>query len=106
LNAASISQIFRVYDMLLNLEFRTPYLAKVQSSNLASHIVRTMVQAATGNAMGDTVGTLADKIVVQTASDTNVVGLAGLLQLDWLVDGYQSDVAALRGALVFELLQS
>jgi len=106
LNAAGISQVFRVYDALLDLEFRTPYLAKVQSSNLASHIVRTMLQAATGTAMGGAVGSPSDKIVVLTASNTNVTGLAGLLQLDWLVAGYQRDVAALGGALVFELRQS
>lgn len=106
LNEAGISQIFRVYDALLDLEFRTPYLAKVQSSNLASHIVRSLVQAATGNAMGGTVGTPSDKIVVLTAANTNLAGLAGLLQFDWLVDGYQRDVAAIGGALVFELFQS
>ena len=106
LDAASISQIFRVYDALLDLEYRTPYLASVQSSNLASHIVRTMVQAATGNSMSGALGTPSDKIVVLTASNTNVSGLAGLFQLDWLVAGYQRDVAALGGALVFELRQS
>ena len=106
LDAAGISQIFRVYDALLDLEFRTPYLAAVQSSNLASHIVRSMVQAATGNAMSGALGTPSDKIVVVTAANTNIAGLAGLLQLDWLVDGYQRDVAALGGALVFELRQS
>jgi len=106
LDAASISQIFRVYDALLDLEFRTPYLARVQSSNVASHIVRTMVQAATGSAMTGALGTPSDKIVVLTASNTNVSGLAGLFQLDWLVDGYQRDVAALGGALIFELRQS
>jgi hypothetical protein len=31
--------------------------------------------------------------------------LAGLWHLDWLVGGYQRDVAALGGALVFELRQ-
>jgi 4-phytase/acid phosphatase len=106
LNAAGISQIFRVYDELINLEFRTPYLARVQSSNLASHIVRSMLQAATGDAMTGTVGTPTDKIVVLVASNTNVSGLAGLLNLDWLVKGYQPDVSALGGALVFELRQS
>jgi 4-phytase/acid phosphatase len=106
LNAASISQLFRVYDTLIDLEFRTPYLASVQSSNLASHIVRSMVQAATGNSMAGSLGTPSDKIVVLTASNTNVSGLAGLFRLDWLVGGYQPDVAALGGALVFELRQS
>ncbi len=106
LNAAGISQIFRVYDALLDLEFRTPYLAQVQSSNLASHIVRSLVQAATGNHMTGALASPADKIVVLTASNTNVAGLAGLLNLDWLVTGYQRDVASLGGALVFELRQS
>ncbi len=45
LTAGSISQIFRLYDLFLDLEFRTPYLASVQSSNVASHIVRSLVQA-------------------------------------------------------------
>jgi len=106
LDAAGISQIYRVYDALLDLEYRTPYLASVQSSNVASHIVRTLVQASTGNAMTGTLGTPADKIVVLTASNTNITGLAGLFQLDWLVQGFQRDVAALGGALVFELRQS
>lgn len=106
LDANGISQVFRVYDALLDLEFRTPYLAKVQSSNLASHIVRTMLQSATGTSISGTVGTPLDKIVVLTATNTNVTGLAGLLQLDWLVEDYQRDVASLGGALVFELRQS
>jgi 4-phytase/acid phosphatase len=106
LDETGIGQIFRVYDVLLDLEYRTPYLAKVQSSNLGSHIVRTLVQAATGSAAGGAVGTPADKIVVLMSTNTNVSGLAGLFQLDWLVAGYQRDVAALGGALVFELRQS
>jgi 4-phytase/acid phosphatase len=44
--------------------------------------------------------------VLLSASNTNVTGLAGLWHLDWLVGGYQRDVAALGGALVFELRQS
>ena len=106
LNAASIGQIFRVYDALLDLEYRTPYLARVQSSNLGSHIVRTMLQAATGSAMRGALGTPSDKIVTIIAANTNIAGLAGLFHLDWLVPGDQPDVAALGGAIVFELRQS
>jgi len=106
LNAAGISQIYRVYDSLLDLEFRTPYLAKVQSSNLGSHIVRTMIQAATGSAMSGALGTPSDKIVTIIGANTNIAGLAGLFHLDWLVPGDQPDVAALGGAIVFELRQS
>ncbi|HUO32870.1 MAG TPA: histidine-type phosphatase [Bryobacteraceae bacterium] len=106
LNVAQISQIFRVYNELLDFEYKTPYLAAVQSSNLGSHIVRTMLQAATGTATSGAVGSPSDKIVVLTAANTNLVGLAGLFHLDWLVAGDQPDVAALGGAIVFQLRQS
>jgi 4-phytase/acid phosphatase len=95
-----------VYSNLLDLACRTPYLAGVQSSNLASHIVRSMVQAATGNVMSGALGTPSDKIVALMGSDSNLAGLAGLLHLDWLVEGYQPNASALGGALVFELRQS
>jgi len=106
LDAAGISRIFRVYNALLDLEYRTPYLAKVQSSNLGAHIVRTLLQAATGAATNGGLGNPTDKIVVITAANTTLAGLAGLFRLDWLAPGDQPDVAALGGAIVFELRQS
>src|ERR1022692_4303766 len=65
-----------------------------------------MVQAATGNAMSGALGTPSDKIVLLSASNTNVTGLAGLWHLDWLVGGYQRDGAGRRNNPVFELRQS
>lgn len=106
LDAGSISQTFRLYDLLLDLEFRTPYLARVQSSNVASHIVRSLVQAATGNQTPGALASPASKVIALIASNTNITGLAGLLHLDWLLPSYEADVAAPSGALVFELRQS
>ncbi|MBZ5609379.1 MAG: hypothetical protein LAP38_14035 [Acidobacteriia bacterium] len=106
LNAASVNQTFRLYNLLLDLEYRTPYLAGVQSSNLASHIVRSLVQAATGKAMTGALGTPSSKVIALIASNTNLAGLAGLFHLDWLLPGYEADVAAPSGAMVFELRQS
>jgi len=106
LTSGSISQIFRLYDLLLNLEYRTSYLAQVQSSNVASHIVRSLVQTATGNATPGALASATTKVIVLIASNTNISGLAGLLHLDWLVPSYQPDVSALSGVLMFELRQS
>ena len=106
LDAAGISQIGRVYNVLVDLEYRTPYLAGIQSSNLAAHITRTLLQSATGTVMAGALGSPQDKVVVLISTDGNGSGLAGLLNLDWLVAGYQPDVSALGGALVFELRQS
>ena len=106
LTDGGILQTFRLYTLLLDLEFRTPYLAGVQSSNVASHVVRSLVQAATGSTMSGALGTPSTKVIALVASNTNITGLAGLLHLDWLLPGYQADVCAPGGALVFELRQS
>jgi 4-phytase/acid phosphatase len=100
------SQISRLYDLVLDLLYRTPYLARVQSSNVASHIARSLVQAATGNPTPGALATPATKVIVLIAANTNITGLAGLLHLDWLLPSYQQDVSAPSGALVFELRQS
>jgi 4-phytase / acid phosphatase len=106
LDAGGVSQTSRILNLVLDLEFRTPYLDRVQSSNVASHIVRSMVQSASGNAMTGTLGTPSTKIVVLIASDVNVCGLAGLFHIDWLVPGYQPNFCGPGGALVFQLRQS
>ncbi len=106
LNAGGISQAFRMYDLFLDLEFGTPYIAAVQNSNLAYHIVRSLVQASTGHFTAGSIAHPSPKVIVLTASNFNIVGLASLFHLDWLLPGYQRDVAAPSGALVFQLRQS
>jgi|SRR5271165_3242581 len=106
LSPTGLSQTLRITNLILDLQFRTPYLATVQSSNVASHIIRTMVQSATGNVMGGTVGAPSAKIVALIASDVNVCGFAGLFHIDWLVPGYPPDFCGPGGALVFQLRQS
>jgi len=106
LTPANISQTYRIYTLILDLEYRTPYLDQVQSSNVASHIVRSLVQAATGNAMTGALGNPSTKVVMLVASDVNVTGLAGLFHLDWILPGYPPDFCAPSGTLAFELRQS
>jgi 4-phytase/acid phosphatase len=106
LTAGGIGQISRLLTLLLDLSYRTPYLDTVQTSNLASHVLRSMVQASSGNALTGALGSPSTKVIVLVASDNNLSGLAGLFHLDWLVPGYQPDYCAPGGALVFELRQS
>jgi 4-phytase/acid phosphatase len=106
LTAAGISQTLRVYNLILDIECRTSYLAQAQSSNVASHLVRSMVQAATGNAVTGSLGNPSTKVILLVASDNNISAFAGLFHLDWLLPGYQPDYCAPGGALVFELRQS
>ena len=102
----NVSQTSRITEIGIDLEFRTPYLATVQSSNVASHIVRSLEQASTGNAMWGALGNPSTKVIVLIASDINVCGLAGLFHIDWLLPGYQQDFCSPGGALVLQLRQS
>jgi len=104
-----ISQQTRLVNLGFDIEMRLPYLARVQSSNAASHILRTMQQAAFPSSTNNVPGAFGDrnsKVVVAISSDTYVAGLAGLLNLHWQLPGYQPDFCAPGGALVFELRQS
>jgi hypothetical protein len=84
---------------------RQPYLARVQSSCAASHILRTMSQAISGETLPGAFGDANSQINVIISSDYYVGGLAGLLNAHWLLPGYQPDFCAPGGALVFELRQ-
>src|ERR1039458_590820 len=106
LTAGGLSQTMRFTTLGFDLEFRTPYLDRVQSSNLAAHVARTLTQAASGTALTGALGTPSTKVGVLIASDVNITGLAGLFHLDWLLPGYQTDFCSPGGALVFELRQS
>jgi 4-phytase/acid phosphatase len=106
LNATGVMQTSRLYNLALDLETRTPYVATVVSSNLASHIARSMVQASTGNATPGSLGTPSTKLIVLVASDTNISAFASLYHLDWILPGYSPDYCSPGGAIVFELRQS
>jgi 4-phytase / acid phosphatase len=106
LSEGGVSQVTRVANLTLDLEYRTPYLAAVQSSNVASHIVRSLEQASTSNALWGALGNPSTKVIVLIASDVNVCALAGLFHIDWLLPGYQQDFCSPGGALVLQLRQS
>lgn len=99
-----LSQVTRIADAGFSITMRTPYLSRVQSSNAASHILRTMQQVVTGSKVPGAFG-VKSRIVAAISSDTYVAGLAGLLNLHWQLPGYQPDFCAPGGALVFELRQ-
>jgi 4-phytase/acid phosphatase len=101
-----LSQNTRLVTLAFNLTFTTPYLAQVQSSNAASHVLRTMEQAINQDAVPGAFGGPESRVNVVISSDAYVIGLAGLLGLHWQLPGYQQDFCPPGGALVFELRQS
>ncbi len=101
----TLSQQTRLVTLQFDICMRQPYLATVQSSSAASHILRSMLQVTGGMPLDGALGTPQSQVLVIVSSDGFVAGLAGLLNVHWLLPGYQPDFCAPGGALVFELRQ-
>ncbi len=100
-----LSQETRLVNLQFSICLHPPYLARVQSSSAASHILRSMLQVTGGAPLDGAFGTPESQVLIIVSSDAYVAGLAGLLDLHWLLPGYQPDFCAPGGALVFELRQ-
>jgi 4-phytase/acid phosphatase len=100
-----LSQQTRINTLQISIAMRQPYLARVQSSSAASHILRSMLQITGGVPLDGAFGTNQPQVLVIISSDFYLSGLAGLLDAHWLLPGYQPDFCPPGGALVFELRQ-
>jgi len=100
-----LSQQTRINTLQINIAMRQPYLARVQSSSAASHVLRSMLQVTGGVPLGGAFGDPQSQVLVIISSDFYLSGLAGLLDAHWLLPGYQPDFCPPGGALVFELRQ-
>ena len=103
---ATIQGLMAIHSASSDLVQRTPYIARVQASNLLAHISSTLEQAEEQHTVAGAVGSLDNKVVFLVGHDTNIANVAALLDAHWLVNGYQRDDAAPGGALVFELWQN
>src|ERR1019366_8624135 len=99
----TLTELLALHDLLFDLTQRTRYLAQVGGSNLASHIVDTLEQAATGEPVTGAIGPSGERVVVIVGHDTNIANIGGLLGLDWWIPGTQANPMIPGGALVFEL---
>lgn len=103
-NVATLKQLMDLHTAASDLTRRTSYLAAVQASNTLAHILDTLQQAATGKEVLGALGKLGDRAVILVGHDTNLTNIAGILNLNWLIDGRRDDTPP-GGALVFELWQ-
>jgi 4-phytase/acid phosphatase len=84
---------------------RTPVIARAQASNLLDGIRKSLLQAAAGKPVAGSFGKSGDRLLILVGHDTNQENLAGLLGLNWIVDGRRDDTPP-GGSLVFELWRS
>jgi 4-phytase/acid phosphatase len=100
----TLKQLMNLHTAASDLTRRTPYLATVQASNALAHILDTLQQASTGKEVPGALGKITDRAVILTGHDTNLSNIAGMLNVNWLIDGRRDDTPP-GGALVFELRQ-
>jgi 4-phytase/acid phosphatase len=81
----------------------TPYLAQIQASDLADHILATLEQAVLGRAVTGAIGSPGDRMAILVGHDDNIIPLGKLLNIGWRVPGSAANLALPGGALVFEL---
>jgi 4-phytase/acid phosphatase len=101
---ATLQQIMDLHTAASDLTRRTSYLATVQASNMLAHIADTLQQAATEKQTAGALGKLGDRAVILVGHDTNLANIAGVLNLNWIIDGRRDDTPP-GGALIFELRQ-
>jgi 4-phytase / acid phosphatase len=98
-----MTDMLALHELVFDLTQRTPYSARVSGSNLASHIIDTLEQAATGEPVPGALGPSGERIVVIAGHDSNIANLGGLFDMNWWVPGTQMNPMLPGGALVFEL---
>jgi 4-phytase / acid phosphatase len=98
-----ITDLLSLHEFYFDLVCRTRYIAQVEGSNLASHIIDTLEQAALGQPVPGALGPAGERVVVLAGHDGNIANIGGLLGLDWWVPGTQLNPMLPGGALVFEL---
>jgi 4-phytase / acid phosphatase len=98
-----ISQLLTLHSLWFDLTHATPYCARVEGSNITSHVLATLEQAASGKANPAAFGKPRQKMAVIVGHDTNQITLGSLLGLTWWVADTYRNPTLLCGALVFEL---
>jgi 4-phytase / acid phosphatase len=98
-----IVQLLPLHSLWFDLSHGTPECARVEGSNVTSHIVATIEQAATGIANPAAIGQVGQKMVVIAAHDTTQIHVGSNLGLTWWLPGTYRNPVLLCGALVFEL---
>jgi 4-phytase / acid phosphatase len=105
LDAGKLLEIMRLHAAYADLARQTPYIARLKGSNLLSHVLHSLEQAASNSSVTGSLGKVGDRVLIIVGHDANISNIAGMLGISWLLDGYEPNDTPPGGALVFELWQ-
>lgn len=103
MDGRALTDLLALREFYFDLTARTRYPAQVEGSNLASHLLDTLEQAAVSEPVPGALGPSGERLVVVVGHDTNINNIGGLFGMNWWVPGTQMDPSLPGGALVFEL---
>jgi 4-phytase / acid phosphatase len=103
-DADKLRELMQLHTASADIERRTSYIARTQSSNLLAHILDSIQQAITQKPVAGALSKPSDRLLVLVGHDTNLTNISGALDLSWLIDGRRDDTPP-GGALVFEVWQ-
>jgi len=100
-----LRELMQLHTASADIERRTLYVARLQASNLLSHILDSMRQAVSNQPVAGAVDKPGNRLLMLVGHDTNLANISGDLGLSWLIDGRRDDTPP-GGALIFELWKS
>src|SRR5208283_1306233 len=102
-DSRALADVLPLHELYFDLTQRTFYIAQAGGSNLASHIVDTLEQAALGQSVPGAIGPPEERVVILAGHDTNIANIGGMFGMDWWIPGTPANATLPGGALVFEL---
>jgi 4-phytase / acid phosphatase len=103
-NAKTVRSLIAIHTAATDITQRTPTIATTQSANLLNQIDKSIQQAVEQRAIPGAIGKKTDRALFLIGHDTNILNIAGALNLTWIVDGRRDDTPP-GGVLIFELWQ-
>jgi 4-phytase/acid phosphatase len=100
---ARLLDLLQLHALKQKFQHENRYSAQAHSSNVMLHILQTLQQGATGQKVDGTRVPVSTRFVALVGHDTQLSEIAGLLQLTWLMRGYQLNDSPPGAAIVFEL---
>jgi 4-phytase / acid phosphatase len=105
LDEPELRHVMQLHTAEVEYSERTPYIARMDASNLFVHILAALEQSAVGKPLPGAPGKPGDRALFLIGHDTNIATVAGMLDLNWILDGRRDDTPP-GGALIFELWQA
>ena len=106
LTPANLLQVMALHTAYADLLRRTPYLARQRGAVLLERIVSSLQQAVRNSPVEGALGPAGGSLLLISGHDTNISNLSGLLNLSWILPGYQRDDVPPGGALMLTLWHS